>query len=106
MNIYQAALKLRLDYAHTSIETEATTNADANLYFVFHDALHTYCGARPQESDEPLVLAIELILGGQEYDHIPMLAKVTADEVSAALGNINPDMVEYMMDFYTAYYAG
>lgn len=106
MNIYQAALQLRSDYGHLDgVETECTTNPDANLYFIFHDALHTYTGALPQESDEPLVLATELVLGGQEYSHVAYLSTVTPDQVSTALAGINPDMIEHMIDFYTAYYS-
>ena len=104
MNIYQAALQLRIDYAHTGIDTQACDDAATNLYFIMHDALHTYVGARPQESDEPIVLATEMVLGGQDYSVVPALVNITADEISAALGNINPDMVESMIDFYTQYF--
>lgn len=105
MNIYQAALQLRLDYAHTGIETGATTDAATNLYFVMHDTLHTYTGALPQESDEPLVLACELVLGGQEWAHVEFLSQVDPADVSAGLAKINPDMLEYMIAFYTAHYS-
>ena len=105
MNIYQAALKLRQDFAHTGIELEATTNPDANLYFVFHDALHTYLGARPQESDEPIVLATELVLGGQEWQQVELLKDVNPDEISKGLSNIPSDMLEIYIEFYTNYYS-
>lgn len=104
MNIYQAALQLRNDYAHTGIDTDACDDAATNLYFIMHDALHTYVGARPQESDEPIVLATEMVLGGQDYSVVPLLADVTPDEISTALSNINPDMIEFMMDFYTQHF--
>ena len=105
MNIYQAALQLRIDYAHTRIKTNASKNAAINLYFIMHDALHTYIGARPQQSDEPIVLATELVLGGKDYSVVPMLADITADEISDALASINTEMIQYMIDFYTQHFS-
>lgn len=103
MNIYQAALKLRQDYAHTGIELEATDCVTTNLYFIFHDALHTYLGAAPQESDEPLVLATEMVLGGLDYTSNSTFT-VTPDEISSALALIESEVLEVLITFYTNYF--
>ncbi len=104
MNIYQAALKLRQDYAHTGIELEGTACQDTNLYFVFHDALHTYLNAAPEEACEPIVLATEMILGGQDYTTNSMLLNVSPDQISNALSNIDSETLEILISFYTEYF--
>ena len=104
MNIYQAALQLRQDYAHTDIQSQAIDDQEGNLYLIVHDALHTYLNARPQESDEALVLATELVLGGQEYTHLPYLATITPDQISTALASINTENLEYLIEYYTYYH--
>lgn len=101
MNIYQAALKLRLDYEGSGIMLEATEDKITNLYFVFHDALHTYLNAAPVVEEEPLVLAAELVLGGQEYSNNKMLQEVSADDISSSLSKIPADILEILIDFYT-----
>jgi hypothetical protein len=104
LNIFQAAIKLRDEYAHTGIELEATDCPQTNLYFIFHDALHTYLGAAPEEAQEPLVLATEMVLGGMDHTANPMLAQVTPDEISTKLAAIDADVLEILIDFYTAYF--
>lgn len=101
MNIYQAALKLRLDYEHEGIMLDATEDAQTNLYFIFHDALHTYLSAAPKEEYEPIVLATELVLGGLEYTTNKMLKDVSAEEISTKLSLIDSEILEILIDFYT-----
>jgi len=101
MNIYQAALKLRLDYEETGIIVDAVEDKETNLYFIFHDALHTYLNLAPVEKDEPIVLATELVLGGQDYSTNSMLEKVTADDISNRLSKIPSEIIELLIEFYT-----
>jgi hypothetical protein len=104
MNIYQAALKLRQDYAHTGINLESTDCPQTNLYFIFHDSLHTYLGAAPEENSEHIVLATEMVLGGLDYTANATLSAVTAEEISTKLASIDADTLEILIDFYTAYF--
>lgn len=103
MNIYQAALKLREDYAHTNITTDYV--ADNNLYLVFHDALHTLLGCAPEEAYEPQVLATEMILGGVDYTTIPLLSNLSADLLSNSIASIDTATLEVLIDFYTNYFS-
>jgi len=66
-NIYQAALTLRTTYADAGIELGATDHQYTNLYFIMHDALHTYLGCPPVEEYEPQVLSTEMLLGGVDH---------------------------------------
>lgn len=100
MNIYQAALKLREDYAHTGIELEATEDAYTNLYFVMHDALHTYLGCPPELDSEPQVLATELVLGGQEHNF-----NINPNVIADGLASIPSEVLEVYIDFYTAWFS-
>ncbi len=103
MNIFQAALKLREDFAHTGIDLEyAGAN---NLYLIFHDALHYFLGAEPKEEDEPIVLVAELLFGGKEWDNIPALSNVDIDDLITRISQINSELVEIFIDFYTNYYS-
>ena len=105
MNIYQAALDLRIKFAHTGINLEAAECVKINTYFIHHDSLHTYLGARPQKSDEPIVVATELVLGGQDWDHLPLLADVSPEDISTGLAGIPEDQLEFLIEFYTDYFS-
>lgn len=100
MNLYQAALQLRIDYAHTGIELGASEDAYTNLYFVHHDALHTFLSCPPQLEYEPIVLSAELLLGGKD-----LLPGVDVDEVANRLGSIPTEVLELLINFYTGWFA-
>lgn len=102
LNIYQAALELRNNYAHTGIELGYVGADDVNTYFVHHDAIHYYTGLEPKEVDEPLALAAELVLGGQDYS---TTITVDAQELSKVLANIPTEVVEELIAFYTEWYS-
>jgi hypothetical protein len=101
LNIYQAALALRTAFAHTGIELGYAGEDEVNTYFIHHDAMHYYTGLEPKEVDEPLALAAELVLGGQDYNAI---ITVDAQELSKVLANIPAEVVEELIGFYTDWY--
>lgn len=100
LNIYQAALQFRNTYAHTGIELDYVGCRVTNTYFIHHDAVHYYTGL--VEADEPLALAAELVLGGQDYSAI---ITVDAQELSKVLSNIPTSVVEELIAFYTEWYS-
>ena len=100
LNIYQAALTLRLEYGHLDgIEVEACTDAYTNLYFIHHDALHTLLGAAPEEEQEPIVLAAEMLLGG-----VDIFLDVDLDELTTRLASIERETMELFMEFYSGWF--
>lgn len=101
LNIYQAALELRNTYAHTGIELDYVGCPITNTYFIHHDAIHYYTGLEPKEVDEPLALAAELVLGGQDYS---TTITVDAQELSKVLANIPTEVVEELIAFYTEWF--
>jgi hypothetical protein len=101
MNVYQAALKLREDYAHVDgFMTDVAVNEKFNAYFIYHDALHSLLGLAPEEEFESQVLATELILGGKDYSFI----KVSKEDITEGLSSSSSDNLEDLIAFYTAYF--
>jgi hypothetical protein len=102
LNIFQAAFKLRNDYAHTGITLDYVGDVKTNTYFIVHDALHTYTKQAPEEEFEPIVLSIEMILGGVDYTI--SFPGVSADELSSAIASIPSDVIEELISFYTGWF--
>ena len=100
LNIFQAAFKLRNDYAHTSITLDYA--GDNNTYFIIHDALHTYTNQAPEEEFEPIVLSIEMILGG--IDYTTSFPNIDANTLSSAIASIPTEVLEELMVFYTGWF--
>jgi hypothetical protein len=102
MNVYQAALKLREDYAHVDgFMTDVAVNEEVNAYFIYHDALHALLGLAPEEEFEPQVLATELVLGGKDYS----FTKVSKEDISEGLSSLSSDNLKDLTSFYTAYFS-
>lgn len=99
LNIYQAALALRLEYGHLGIEVEACEDTYTNLYFIHHDALHTFLGAEPREEHEPLVLAAEMLLGG-----VDITIEIDLDELTTRLASISVETMELLIEFYSGWF--
>jgi hypothetical protein len=100
MNVYQAALKLRQDYAHVEgFVNYAVEDQAANAYLIYHDALHSLLGLAPEEEFEPIVISIELLLGGQDA-----LPGVSADVLSMALSSLEDEALDDFVEFYTAHF--
>jgi hypothetical protein len=102
LNIFQAAFQLRMQFADKGIELDYVGCSYTNTYFIHHDAVHYYTNLTPAECDEPLVLATELALGGQDY---ASTITVNSDELSAVLSKIPSDVIEELISFYTEWYA-
>ncbi len=101
MNIYQAALSLRDNYGHLEgVVTAPTGSAGEDLYFIFHDALHSLLGQPPSEEYEPIVLATELLLGSQDWSTL----YADGAHLSALLSQVPTETVEVLIDFYTKWF--
>jgi len=99
-NIYQAALTLRTNYSHLDgLLTEPTEDAYTNLYFMFHDALHTLLGQPPYEEYEPIVLSAEMLLGG-----VDITLDIDLDILTTLIGTLPTETLEILMDFYTNWF--
>ena len=98
LNIFQAAFKLRADYAHTGITLDYM--GENNTYFIFHDALHTYTNLAPQEEYEAIVLSVEMILGGVDCS----MLEVAPDVLANAIASIPTEVLEELMAFYTGWF--
>ena len=102
LNIFQAAFKLRNDYSHTGITLDYAGDDNTNTYFIIHDALHTYTNQAPEEEFEPIVLSIEMILGG--IDYTTSFPNIDANTLSSAIAMIPSEVIEELIYFYTAWF--
>lgn len=102
LNIFQAAFKLRNDYGHTGITLNYVDDDNTNTYFIIHDALHTYTNLAPEEEFEPIVLSIEMILGG--IDYTTSFPNIDANTLSSAIVSIPTEVLEELMAFYTGWF--
>ena len=100
LNIFQAATKLRTDYAHLDgLITDCVENQYTNLYFIFHDALHTLLGQPPHQEYENIVLAAEMLLGG-----IDINIDIDIDYLTTLIANLPDTTIEILISFYTDWF--
>ena len=101
LNIFQAAYELRYnESAAADLNVESCGDAYTDLYFIHHDALHTFLGLPPEHEYESMVLATELLLGGQDFSHL----NVDGIKLSEGLQKLESETLEFFLSFYEGWF--